>query len=185
MFSFVNLNKITRRLTELWKKHFSHQRLKDYWWYQFNQKFWYILLHLDCLLRFFRVHWLTWQWICFLHGHALADKVGVDGGEETEPERRVQSATLAYRFTAMLLAVYIKIEVRSFLICLNQGQIISPLVWIFQAQYLMTWTPVLGLSLRKIKIANTRIQSPHGTPNKVRGFTGTLRSQMIKQTANG
>lgn len=49
----------------------------------------------------------------------------------------------------------------------------------------MTWTPGLGLSLRKIKIANTRIQSPHGTPNKVRGFTGTLRSQMIKQTANG
>lgn len=85
----------------------------------------------------------------------------------------------------MLLAVYIKIEVRSFLICLNQGQITSPLVSIFQAQYLMTWTPVLGLSLRKIKIANTRIQSPRGTLNKVRGFTGTLRSQMIKQTANG
>lgn len=89
------------------------------------------------------------------------------------------------RFTAMLLAVYIKIQVRCFLICLNQGQITSPLVSVFQAQYLMTWTLGLGLSFRKIMIANTGTQSPHGTLSKVRGFTGTLRSQMIKQAANG
>lgn len=168
-----------------WTKLFPRQRLKDYWWCQFNQRFWYTLVHLDHFLRLFRVHWLTWQWICFLRGHASADKAGMGGGEETEPSRRVQSATLAHRFTAMLLVVYIKIEVRSFLICLNQGQITAPLAWIFQAQYLLTWTPVLGLSLRKIKTANRRIQSQRGTLNQVRGFTGTLRSQMIKQAANG